>query len=105
MSSIEEHFPPQIRELEPYVGAFDAFQMNADGCKVLFATYPSGTSIPPHTHETENVGVITKGCLKLTVEGVQRSYQMGEWYHVGANVEHAADFDEDSAEIEFWFSV
>ena len=32
------------------------------------------------------------------------SYGPGDWYHVPAETEHAARFDTDSAEIEFWFS-
>jgi hypothetical protein len=28
---------------------------------------------------------------------------VGEWYHVPAGIEHAADFAADGAEIEFWF--
>lgn len=28
---------------------------------------------------------------------------VGDWYHVPANTEHAADFEVDTDEIEFWF--
>jgi quercetin dioxygenase-like cupin family protein len=102
---VPHHFPPQIRGLAAYDGAFDAFQLNAEGCDVLFATYPAGTSIDPHRHDTDNVGVITRGCLFLTIDGVETAHRVGEWYHVPAGVEHAARFDDDSAEIEFWFAV
>ena len=72
---------------------------------MLFATYPAGTTIEPHTHPTNNVGVITKGQLILTVGQTRSpSYGAGEWYHVPAGIEHAARFDTDSAEIEFWFT-
>lgn len=27
----------------------------------------------------------------------------GEWYHVPANTEHAAEFEIETDEIEFWF--
>ncbi len=30
---------------------------------------------------------------------------LDDWYHVGAGVEHAADFAVDTSEIEFWFST
>ncbi len=105
MSDRIDHFPPEILGLPEYVGAFDAFQLSASSCEVLFATYPAGSSIPTHTHESNNVGVITKGCLKLTVDGVEREYSVGEWYHVPANTAHAAAFEVDSAEIEFWFET
>lgn len=96
-------FPPQISSLPRFEGPFDAFQLHADGCEVLFASYPAGTSIAPHRHESDNVGVITHGELRLTIDDAVTAFGAGEWYHVPAGVEHAADFDVDTAEIEFWF--
>lgn len=101
----DAHFPPEIRGLAAFDGPFDAFRLPADGCEVLFATYPAGTVIEPHDHPSNNVGVITKGRLVLVVDGVETSYGPGDWYHVPAGVTHAARFDEDSAEIELWFEV
>ena len=98
-----DHFPPEIRALPEFDGAFDAFRLAADGCEVLFATYPAGTVIAAHRHDTDNVGVITRGALRLTMDGVTSVFGVGEWYHVPPHVEHAAEFDVDSAEIEFWF--
>jgi quercetin dioxygenase-like cupin family protein len=104
MTSQIPHFPPEIEALPDFDGPFDAHRLQSAGCDVLFATYPAGTTIAPHTHETNNVGVITKGQLILQVDGEVRTYGPGDWYHVPAGVEHAARFDTDSAEIEFWFS-
>jgi len=98
------HFPDLIRELPEFEGPFDAFRLAAKNCEVLFASYPAGTSIETHTHPSENVGVITEGELYLTVGGVETRYGVGDWYHIGANVEHAARFDTPTSEIEFWFS-
>ena len=98
-----DHFPKLLRSLSPFQGAFDAFKLEAKNCDVLFASYPKGTTIPPHTHETENVGVITQGELILTVDGKEIRYKVGEWYHVGARVKHAARFEVETSEIEFWF--
>ncbi len=47
-------FPDKIRTLEPYAGRFDAFRLAAEGCDVLFASYPAGTVIELHRHETDN---------------------------------------------------
>ena len=103
MTSQIDHFPPEIEALPEFDGPFDAFRLAAQGCDVLFATYPAGTSIEAHSHSTNNVGVITKGQLTLTIAGCVTTYGPGEWYHVPAGVEHAAQFETDSAEIEFWF--
>ena len=97
------HFPPLLRELPKFAGPFDAFKLAAQDCDVLFASYPEGTTIAPHHHDTENVGVITQGELILTLDGEERRYRPGEWYHVPARVVHAARFEQPTSEIEFWF--
>lgn len=105
MAARIEHFPPEIEGLPDFDGPFDAHRLAAESCEVLFATYPAGTSIEAHTHDTNNVGVITKGQLTLTIDGHVTTHGKGDWYHVPAGVEHAAAFHEDSAEIEFWFAA
>ncbi|RTQ99846.1 cupin domain-containing protein [Halomonas nitroreducens] len=97
-------YPDKIRTLPLFDGRFDAYRLAAEGADVLFASYPSGTSIPPHAHETENHGVIIRGELILTIGGRIERYGVGDWYHVPVGVEHAADFEVDTDEIEFWFN-
>lgn len=99
-----DFLPPRIRALPPFEGPFDAFRLGADGCEVLFATYPAGTVIEPHRHDTDNVGVITAGELLMTVDGAESCYGPGDWYHVPPGVEHGARFEQDTAEIELWFT-
>lgn len=99
------HFPDLIRQLPEFEGPFDAYQLNAKNCEVLFASYPAGTSIEPHTHPTRNVGVITEGELFLTVGDVERRYGPGDWYLLEADEEHSARFEADTSEIEFWFAA
>jgi len=98
-------YPNKFRSLPLYDGRFDAFKLAADGADVLFASYPAGTCIPAHVHDSDNYGVITRGELVLTVGGVTRRYGVGDWYHVAAGVEHAAAFELETDEIEFWFAI
>jgi quercetin dioxygenase-like cupin family protein len=100
-----QHFPSRIRALLPFDGPFDAFRLSGDGCTVLFASYPSGTVIEPHSHETENCGVITEGELLLTIDGDERRYKPGDWYHVAPEQVHSARFELATSEIEFWFEA
>ncbi|MEN8133532.1 MAG: cupin domain-containing protein [Pseudomonadota bacterium] len=102
---MKDIFPKQIRNLLAFEGSFDAFKLTADSCSVLFASYPAGTTIEPHIHDTDNVGVITKGELILTINGETTHYVVGNWYHVPAQTEHSARFDQATAEIEFWFET
>ncbi len=98
-----EHFPQRIRSLPPFAGPFDAFRLAAEGCEVLFASYPAGTEIEPHTHETENCGVVTEGELVLIVDGVERRLGPGQWYRLAPGEVHAARFEVATSEVEFWF--
>jgi quercetin dioxygenase-like cupin family protein len=99
------HFPDRIRSLPPFEGPFDAFRLAAERCEVLFASYPSGTVIEPHTHDTENCGVITEGELLLTVDGQEQRFGPGDWYRVAPGQLHSARFETDTSEIELWFAV
>jgi quercetin dioxygenase-like cupin family protein len=99
------HFPDLIRNLPAFDGPFDAFRLVADGCEVLFGSYPAGTVIEPHTHPTENVGVVTEGELILTRSGETTRHAAGDWYHLDPEEEHAAQFDVDCSTVEFWFTV
>ena len=96
-------YPDKVKQLPLYDGRFDAYKLAAEGADVLFASYPAGTEIPAHTHDTDNHGVITKGELLLTMNGETTRIGVGQWYHVPAHVEHAARFDVETDEIEFWF--
>ena len=96
-------YPDRIKLLPLYDGRFDAYKLEARDSDVLFASYPAGTSIPSHTHDTDNHGVITRGELILSMYGETKRYSVGEWYHVPANNEHSAKFEVETDEIEFWF--
>jgi len=97
------HFPKQLRSLSKFDEPFDAFKLEAKDCDVLFASYPVGTVIELHSHQTDNIGVITQGELILILDGQETRYRAGEWYHVPAQIVHAARFDQETSEIEFWF--
>lgn len=97
------HFPAKLLNLPAFDGPFDAHRLKAEGCEVLMASYPAGTELATHTHETNNVGVITQGAMLITVAGEERRYGVGDWYEVTAGTPHSARTEEDTSEIEFWF--
>lgn len=98
-------FPDRITQLPRFDGPFDANRLAANGCEVLFASYPPGTVIEPHAHRTDNVGVITAGRLHLTIDAAETTYLPGDWYEVPAGTVHSARFDVPTSEIELWFHV
>lgn len=97
------HFPIQISNLPEYKGAFDARKLTAENCDILFASYPAGKSIPPHTHDTDNVGIVTNGEMYLTLDDKEVCVATGEWYRVPLEAVHAARFERETSIIEFWF--
>lgn len=96
-------YPDKFKSLPIYDGRFDAYKLAAINSDVLFASYPKGTEIEPHSHDTDNYGVITRGELILTMNGETSRVGVGEWYHVPTNVIHSAKFEQETDEIEFWF--
>ena len=98
-------YPDRFRSLPLYDGRFDAFKLAAEGADVLLASYPAGTLISEHVHDTDNYGVIVRGELILTMNGNITRHGCGDWYHVPAFVPHAAKFEQETDEIEFWFKV
>ncbi len=96
-------FPDFVGALPDYIGRFKANRLGGDGCEILFATYPAGTSVEEHDHATDNWGVITMGALFLTMDGAEQRYGVGDWYAVKAGQLHCARFEEATSEIEFWF--
>lgn len=98
-----ECFPEKIRELAKHKCRFEATKLCAEKCEIFFATYPPGADIEPHSHTTDNYGVITKGEMTLIINGDAHTYKTGEWYHIPANAEHCAKCDVETEQIEFWF--
>ena len=96
-------FPARIRSLPRFDGPFDAVRLEARDCEVLFASYPAGTEIPPHSHDTENCGVITRGELILVAGGAEQRFGPGAWYRLAPGELHSARFEVETSEVEFWF--
>ena len=103
MAGMEPHFPVGIRQLSIYKGRFGAKKLSAAGCEVLYASYPAGKKIEPHSHQTENHGVVTCGELILETKGEERSLKTGEWHYIGSERVHSARCEVDTHVLEFWF--
>ncbi|WP_019509357.1 cupin domain-containing protein [Pleurocapsa sp. PCC 7319] len=97
------HFPEKIRSLPIFQGRFDANKLTTEDVDIYFASYPEKTVIEPHQHDTDNYGVVTQGELILIIDGEEKYFYPGDWYHVEPNHVHAARFEKDTSEIEFWF--
>jgi quercetin dioxygenase-like cupin family protein len=97
------NFPDLIKSLPNFEGHFNAFELHAQNCLVLFAYYQTGQIIQEHSHGSENIGVVVKGELQLAQSGSSKRYSVGQWYHIAPGQAHSARFDKDTEIIEFWF--
>ncbi|MFI7544691.1 cupin domain-containing protein [Actinoplanes sp. NPDC049599] len=106
--TVKPHFPPLLKQIpldEEWVvnpgWAIEARRLKADGCDVVFATYPEGMSLEPHQHDDMNiVGVVTQGCVRLTIDGVEGKYGPGDWFHVPTSVVHSAYYESECSQVE-----
>ncbi|MFD6624401.1 cupin domain-containing protein [Streptomyces diastaticus] len=81
-------------------------RLTAEGCDVVFATYPEGMTLEPHKHDDMDiVGVVTKGVVRLTIDGQERRYGAGEWFHVPPSIVHAATYEAECSQVELVFPV
>lgn len=96
--------PSRIKALPKRQGLLEAFTLAAEGCDVLFVEGPAGTSLPSHTHDTDNVTAILSGAAIVTVDGQERRYAPGEWYETAAQEPHAVRFDADTVQVELRFT-
>ncbi len=97
------HFPDRILALPAFEGRFEANKLISENVEIYFASYPQQTFIEAHQHDTDNHGIITQGELILIVEGEEQRFYPGDWYHIPPCTVHAARFEQDTSEIEFWF--
>lgn len=100
---MSKEFPDLVKALPIFEGQFDAYKLESEKFDVLFSSYPAGTAIQPHEHDTENIGVVTSGRLSLTKDGRVTEVGPGEWYHLNKNQQHAAAFEVDTQLMEIWF--
>ncbi|MEJ3746459.1 cupin domain-containing protein [Actinomycetes bacterium KLBMP 9797] len=111
MTTNESAFPALIQRFpidEEWVvqdgHAIPAWTLKADGCDVVFATYPKDLTLTSHRHDDLDIaGVVTKGLVRLTIAGEQRHYGPGDWFHVPMSVEHSATYQEETSQVEVIF--
>ncbi len=58
--SDRNYFPEQIRSPAAFADEFEAYEVEAGDCRVLYGRYPVGTITEPHSHNTDNIDVICR---------------------------------------------
>jgi quercetin dioxygenase-like cupin family protein len=56
--------------------------------EVVSVSRDANGSLPNHSHPFEAKALITAGELRIIVDGVEKTYQAGDQFHLNANIEH-----------------
>jgi quercetin dioxygenase-like cupin family protein len=105
MPDVELSLPELIRSLPRRGDVVPAHCLDTPQCQVLFATARAGSSLPLHTHETDNATVVVSGETVVTTAHGEQRYGPGEWYETRANELHGVRFDVDTVQVELRFAV
>lgn len=105
MPDVELSLPELIRSLPRRGDVVPAHCLDTPVCQVLFATARAGSSLPLHTHETDNATVVVSGETVVTTAHGEQRYGPGEWYETRANELHGVRFDVDTVQVELRFVV
>ncbi|MEZ0075394.1 cupin domain-containing protein [Planotetraspora sp. GP83] len=83
-------FPEFIRALPEADIPIDGVSawMTVDKGLALFFELPGGSQSPDHTHGDE-WGLVIRGQVDITIDGVTTSYKAGDTYFVGEGVVHS----------------
>lgn len=105
MRDVELSLPELVRALPRRGDVVPAHCLDTPECKILFATARAGSSLPPHTHETDNATVVVSGETVVTTARGEQRYGPGQWYETRANELHGVRFDVDTVQVELRFLV
>jgi len=98
------HFPKLLRDLPHLTGLSTRSnwrQRTAMSCLPLTQGHRHPATQPRYRECRRHY----QGELILILDGRETRYRAGEWYHVRAKATHAARFDVETSEIEFWFHL
>ena len=95
-----------IQEIEPKKPA-EGVEMRAihgERMTLAFFTIVQGSGISEHAHPHEQIGMVLKGKLQLTIAGEKRIVAPGGAYHIPSNATHSGLCVEGPVEVLEMFS-
>ena len=87
-------FPDMIRnlpEIDIQVKGIRGWLLAGNGKQVIFFDIQPIGEIPPHSHCAQ-WGFMLEGKMKLTIDGVTKTYRKGDWYYIPEGAVHSATF-------------
>jgi quercetin dioxygenase-like cupin family protein len=78
-----------IQEI-PLVNGITIKAVYGSNVSVSFLEFPAYSTIPPHTHPNEQIGIVTEGALHYTINGESKLCSAGSAFVIPPNAVHSA---------------
>lgn len=69
------------------------------GAMLNLLEFEPHSSVPPHSHPHEQLGLLLEGALVLAIDGVQHRLAPGNAYQIPGGIEHAAWTEEEGCRV------
>ncbi|MFC1652886.1 cupin domain-containing protein [Planctomycetota bacterium] len=101
---MSQTFPEPIRRLPqadiPLEGC-TAYLSQGENHQILFMEFDRDVDVPPHSHKAQ-WGVVVRGKIDLTVEGITRTLTPGDSLFIPAGAVHSAHIYAGYADVTYW---
>jgi quercetin dioxygenase-like cupin family protein len=97
-------FPDPILKLplaDIPIQGLKAYLSQANTHQILFMEFSEDIEVPGHTHESQ-WGVVLRGRIELTIDGVHHVFEKGDHYFIPAGVVHSAKIYAGYADVTFF---
>jgi len=101
---MSEIFPEPILNLPKADVPLDgvvAYLAQGENHQILFMEFEKDVEIAEHSHESQ-WGIVLKGKIDLTINGVMHTFRKGDTYFIPKNVKHSAKIYAGYADITFF---
>ena len=101
---MSEIFPEPILNLPKVdipIDGLTAYLAQGENHQILFMEFAKDVELPKHSHEAQ-WGIILRGRIDLTINGMQHTFQRGETYYIPAGVKHSAKIHAGYADITYF---
>lgn len=95
MENEQSYYPEFINNLPGIESVFKGVNGNllqGENSQLVFMEIDAIGDVPPHSHGAQ-WGVVLKGEMLLTIDGVEKSYKNGDSYYIPSGVVHSAIFN------------
>ena len=95
MENEQSYYPEFLNNLPDIESVFKGVNGNllqGKESQLVFMEIDAIGDVLPHSHGAQ-WGVVLKGEMKLTIDGVEKSYKNGDYYYIQSGVVHSAIFN------------